>query len=65
MQVRYIRKLMTSHMILEQGERLSTWEERMIAHTSLEHMLFAECIAEMEEIACGMTLQVSSLLMSC
>lgn len=46
MQVRYIRKLMTSHMILEQGERLSTWEERMIAHTSLEHMLFAECITE-------------------
>ena len=37
---------MTSHMILESGECLSQWEERMIAHTSLEHILFAESVRE-------------------
>lgn len=37
---------MTSHMILESGDCLSQWEERMIAHTSLEHILFADCVRE-------------------
>lgn len=46
MEIRYIRKLMTSHMILEQQERLSVWEQQMIAHTSLERILFAEHVIE-------------------
>lgn len=46
MEIQYIRKLMASYMILEQGEGLSQWEEQMIAHTYLEHILFAECVNE-------------------
>lgn len=46
MEIRYIRKLMTSHMVIEQTELLSEWEERMIAHASLENVLFADCVRE-------------------
>lgn len=46
MEIRYIRKLMTSHMVIEQTEIPCEWETRMIAHASLENVLFADCICE-------------------
>lgn len=46
MEIQYIRKLMTSHMIIEQKESLSTWEEKMISHASIPGMLFAESVCE-------------------
>lgn len=46
MEIRYIRKLMTSHMVIEQMEIPCEWETRMIAYASLKNVLFAECICE-------------------
>lgn len=46
MEIRYIRKLMTSHMIVEQNVCLSEWEEKMIAYASLPGILFADSICE-------------------
>lgn len=46
MEIHYNRKLMTSHMIIEQAKTLKAWEEEMIANTSIEGILFAECVCE-------------------
>lgn len=46
MEIRYIRKLMTSHMVIEQMEMPSEWEMQMINHAPLGNVLFAECICE-------------------
>lgn len=46
MEIHYIRKLMTSHMVVEQIACLSEWEEKMIFYASLPGMLFAECVCE-------------------
>lgn len=46
MKIEYIRKLMTSHMILESAGNLAVWEEKMIAHAAGENVLFAECVRE-------------------
>ncbi len=46
MEIHYIRKLMTSHMVIEQMKLPSEWEMQMIAHASLENVLFADCICE-------------------
>lgn len=49
MEIQYIRKLTSSHMVVEQSVELSDWERQMIAHTSAEHLLFAECVRENEK----------------
>ncbi len=46
MEIHYIRKLMTSYMVIEQTEVPSEWEIQMIAHASLKNILFADCICE-------------------
>lgn len=46
MEIRYIRKLMTSHMVIEQNVCLSEWEEKMITYASLPGILFADRICE-------------------
>lgn len=46
MKIDYIRKLMTSHMVLEQRGELQEWEEEMIAHTTVEGVLFGESVGE-------------------
>lgn len=46
MEIRYIRKLMTSHMVIEQTELPCAWEVQMIAHASLENVVFADYICE-------------------
>lgn len=46
MEIRYIRKLMTSHMVIVQAEVPTQWEAQMIAHASMENVLFGECICE-------------------
>lgn len=46
MELRYIRKLMTSHMVIPQIERLSEWEEKMITQAALSGVLFGKCICE-------------------
>lgn len=46
MEIRYIRKLMTSHMIIEQNVCLSEWEEKMIAYAPLSGIMYADCICE-------------------
>lgn len=46
MEIRYIRKWMTSHMVIEQMEIPCEWEMRMIAYASLQNVLFADCICE-------------------
>lgn len=46
MEIKYIRKLMSSHMVIAQEMKLAEWEEKMIAHTKMEGILFAECVRE-------------------
>lgn len=46
MEIHYIRKLMTSHMVVEQIACLSEWEEKMIFYAQLPGILFAECVCE-------------------
>lgn len=46
MEIQYIRKLTASHMVVEQSEALTGWEEQMIAHVSADGILFAECVRE-------------------
>lgn len=46
MEIRYIRKLMTSHMVIGQTAVPDEWESSMIAHASLESVLFAESVCE-------------------
>lgn len=46
MEIRYIRKLMTSHMVIEQNVCLSEWEEKMIAYAPLSGIMYADCICE-------------------
>lgn len=46
MEIRYIRKLMTSHMVMGQAAVPDQWESSMIAHASLDSVLFAERVCE-------------------
>lgn len=46
MEIRYIRKLMTSHMVIEQNACLSEWEEKMIVYAPLSGIIYAERICE-------------------
>lgn len=46
MEIRYIRKLMTSYMVIDRTEVPEEWEEKMIAHAAVENVLFADCICE-------------------
>ena len=46
MEIEYIRKLMSSHMVIAQAAELAEWEELMIAHAKAEGILFAECVRE-------------------
>lgn len=46
MEIKYIRKLMSSHMVIAQETKLAAWEEKMIAHIKVEGILFAECVRE-------------------
>lgn len=46
MEIRYIRRLMTSHMVIEQSACLSEWEEKMIAYAPLPGILYADSICE-------------------
>lgn len=46
MEIQYIRKLTASHMVVEQSAELTEWEEQMIAHVTVDEILFAECVRE-------------------
>lgn len=46
MEIRYIRKLMTSHMVIEQNVCLGEWEEKMIAYAPRSGILYADSICE-------------------
>ena len=46
MEIEYIRKLMSSHMVIAQTAEMAEWEEKMIAHAKVEGVLFAECVRE-------------------
>ena len=49
MKITYSRNLMTSHMVIEAGEPLSEWEEQMIAHVTVDGILFAKQVLENEQ----------------
>lgn len=49
MEIHYIRKMMTSHMVVEQMGELTEWEEQMIAHVAVEGILFGACVRENEK----------------
>lgn len=46
MEIQYIRKLTASHMVVEQSVELTEWEEQMIAHVTVDEILFGECVRE-------------------
>lgn len=47
MEIQFIRKLMTSHMVvLAHANMLSEWEEKMISHATIKGILFADYICE-------------------
>lgn len=46
MEIEYIRKLMSSHMVIAQAAEMAAWEEKMIAHAKVDGILFAECVRE-------------------
>lgn len=49
MKITYSRNLMASHMVIEAGEPLSEWEEQMIAHVTVDGILFAKQVLENEQ----------------
>lgn len=49
MEINYIRKLTSSHMIVEQRADLKEWEEQMAAHAAADHLMFAERVRENEK----------------
>lgn len=49
MEIEYIRKLTSSHMVVKQIAQLSDWEEGMIAHSAGNHLLFGKSICEDED----------------
>ncbi len=49
MKITYSRNLMTSHMVIEAGEPLTEWEEQMIAHVTVDGILFAKQVLENEQ----------------
>ncbi len=46
MEVQYIRKLTTSHMVVGQAGELAEWEREMIGHADIPGVLFAESVNE-------------------
>lgn len=46
MEIQYIRKWMSSYMVLPQEKQLHEWEEKMISHVVHFGVIFAECICE-------------------
>lgn len=47
MEIQFIRKLMTSHMVvLAHANVLNEWEEKMISHATIKGILFADYICE-------------------
>ncbi len=49
MKITYSRNLMTSHMVIEAGKPLTEWEEQMIAHVTVDGILFAKQVLENEK----------------
>lgn len=46
MEIKYIRNLNASHMVIDQIGDLKGWERCMVAHNAIEGILFAESVSE-------------------